>query len=73
MEDEQTPLLATASLNGFVNGSTPRRDSTSGFANAPAILKAVDFPERDNDNPLEWKRGYKRGIIFLLAFMAFTT
>jgi len=26
----------------------------------------------DPDNPREWQRSYKRFIVFLLAFMAFT-
>lgn len=33
----------------------------------------VDFdPEGDPDNPLTWSKSYKRGIVALLAFMAFT-
>jgi len=26
----------------------------------------------DPENPMDWSKSYKRGIIFLLAFMAFT-
>lgn len=34
---------------------------------------SVDFdPNGDPDNPLEWSKGYKRGVVALLAFMAFT-
>lgn len=33
----------------------------------------VDFdPDGDPDNPMEWSRAYKAGVVFLLAFMAFT-
>jgi MFS family permease len=33
---------------------------------------AITFEEGDTDNPLEWPRSYKWGVIMLLAFMAFT-
>jgi hypothetical protein len=33
----------------------------------------VDFdPNGDAENPLEWPRAYKNGVVSLLAFMAFT-
>jgi len=33
----------------------------------------VDFdPNGDPDNPLDWSKGYKLGVVSLLAFMAFT-
>jgi hypothetical protein len=33
----------------------------------------IDFnPDGDPDNPLDWPQSYKRGVILLLAFMAFT-
>ncbi|KAH8594559.1 major facilitator superfamily domain-containing protein [Bisporella sp. PMI_857] len=46
-------------------------------AHAPQVGHAdrplVDFdPAGDPDNPLEWQNTYKRGVILLLAFMAFT-
>lgn len=32
-----------------------------------------DFdPDGDPDNPMDWSPAYKAGIVFLLAFMAFT-
>lgn len=34
----------------------------------------VDFePNGDPENPIEWPKAYKRGIVALLALMAFTT
>lgn len=33
----------------------------------------VDFdPNGDPDNPMDWSKTYKGGVVFLLAFMAFT-
>ena len=33
----------------------------------------VDFdPKGDPENPLDWPKAYKNGVVFLLAFMAFT-
>jgi hypothetical protein len=33
----------------------------------------VDFDSNgDPENPLEWPRAYKIGVVFLLAFMSFT-
>jgi hypothetical protein len=33
----------------------------------------VDFdPKGDAENPLEWPKAYKNGVVALLAFMAFT-
>ena len=33
----------------------------------------VDFdPNGDPDNPMEWPKAYRWGIVVLLAFMAFT-
>jgi len=33
----------------------------------------VDFdPDGDADNPMDWSRAYKAGVVTLLAFMAFT-
>lgn len=29
-------------------------------------------PDGDPENPMEWPKTYQRGVIFLLAFMAFT-
>jgi hypothetical protein len=33
----------------------------------------VDFdPNGDPDNPMDWPKAYKLGVVALLAFMAFT-
>jgi hypothetical protein len=32
----------------------------------------LGFEEGDSHNPLEWPRGYKMGVVSLLALMAFT-
>jgi len=33
----------------------------------------VDFdPNGDPDNPMDWSKGYKMGVVSLLGFMAFT-
>jgi len=33
----------------------------------------VEFdPAGDPENPLDWSNSYKRGVVLLLAFMAFT-
>ncbi|OTB05539.1 hypothetical protein M426DRAFT_319810 [Hypoxylon sp. CI-4A] len=39
----------------------------------PSNKNIVDFnPNGDEENPMEWPRAYKWGIVSLLAFMAFT-
>jgi hypothetical protein len=56
--DESQPLLRQISTE-------PRRPSV----NDPR----VEFdPSGDLDNPLEWPKIYKMGIVSLLALMAFT-
>jgi hypothetical protein len=36
-------------------------------------LPLVDFdPNGDPENPMEWSRAYKMGVVSLLGFMAFT-
>jgi hypothetical protein len=40
----------------------------------PDVPGLVDFdPNGDPENPLEWSKTYKMGVVALLAFMAFTT
>ncbi len=39
----------------------------------PADKDIVDFdPSGDHENPQDWPKAYKWGIVALLAFMAFT-
>jgi hypothetical protein len=62
--DETQPLLtATPSLNNHVTES-----------NHDAVYDSVvKFnPDGDPDNPMDWPQSYKRGVILLLAFVAFT-
>jgi hypothetical protein len=57
--DERQPLL------GHVEEYEQRS------ADRPGL---VDFdPSGDPENPMEWTRAYKMGVVALLAFMAFTT
>jgi hypothetical protein len=57
--DETQPLLGYAIEE---NGQICTREEIS-----------VDFdPNGDPENPLEWPKAYKRGVVALLAFMAFT-
>ena len=43
------------------------------YQNRTTDKPVVDFdPNGDPENPLEWPRAYKLGVVFLLAFMAFT-
>lgn len=57
--DEAQPLL----YNEILVGQSP--DATE--------QPLVDFdPKGDPDNPLNWSKSYKGGIVALLAFMAFT-
>ena len=59
--DETRPLLQDA--DATANGSLKA-------ANANDI---VDFdPSGDPENPRDWPKAYKWGIVALLAFMAFT-
>ncbi|KAI1503808.1 MFS transporter [Biscogniauxia marginata] len=59
--DETQPLLQDTSLL-----YTERQDELSG-------KDIVDFaPEGDVDNPIEWPKAYKWGIVALQAFMSFT-
>ncbi|KUJ11457.1 MFS general substrate transporter [Mollisia scopiformis] len=56
--DEERPLL-----HHVDQGHCPMTDQP-----------VVDFdPKGDIDNPLEWSKAYKLGVISLLSFMAFTT
>lgn len=58
--DEITPLL----IGNLPIDSEPVRKITQPL---------VDFdPVIDEDNPLDWPRAYKNGVVALLAFMAFT-
>lgn len=44
--------------------------SKNGYNNS----QIVDFdPNGDPENPVDWPKAYKRGIVALLALMAFTT
>jgi hypothetical protein len=55
--DESQPLLRQI--------SRPRQPSV--------INPSVEFdPNGDPENPLEWPKGYKIGVVSLLALMAFT-
>ena len=55
---ERQPLLDT--------DSTPQEQENG----KPNIVKFD--PNGDPDNPLDWSTGYRWGITFTLAFMAFT-
>jgi hypothetical protein len=60
--DESQPLLRQP----LIRQISEARDPT---INHPR----VDFdPSGDPDNPLDWPKAYKMGIVSLLAFMAFT-
>lgn len=60
--DETQPLLRDASPDGLENNNDDR-----------LAKDLVDFdPLGDAENPLDWPRAYKWGIVALLAFMAFT-
>jgi hypothetical protein len=61
--DETQPLLSSPSP---VNGHLAEPHG-AGYDNV------VEFnPNGDPDNPMDWPQSYKRGVILLLAFMAFT-
>ena len=62
--DETQPLLGST-----YNGDLERVHSKDDFKNN----RIVDFdPNGDAENPIDWSKTYKRGIVALLAFMAFT-
>ena len=62
LTDEAEPLLSTNKRGGANDGAHSKG----------AIL--VEFDNRgDDENPREWSKGYKRGVVALLALMAFTT
>ncbi|CZR54254.1 related to multidrug resistance protein [Phialocephala subalpina] len=57
--DETEPLLAHVDVNKHQDHTTDR--------------SLIDFnPNGDLDNPMEWSKAYKLGIISLLSLMAFT-
>lgn len=57
--DETQPLLGNESL---------RYDDENA-----KTADVVDFdPNGDEENPMDWPKSYKWGIVALLAFMAFT-
>ena len=60
--DESQPLLRQPLLRQITEPRLPT-------VNDPQ----VDFdPSGDPDNPLDWPKAYKMGVVFLLALMAFT-
>lgn len=60
--DETQPLLAVVSQP--IN--TTEQDNES-------FDHRIDFnPNGDPENPLEWPKAYRNGVILLLAFMSFT-
>ncbi|ROW07762.1 hypothetical protein VMCG_03430 [Cytospora schulzeri] len=62
--DESTPLLPDEAIH-----PTPRNDLLDRVPNKDI----VDFdPHGDTENPMDWPKAYKWGIVALLAFMAFT-
>jgi len=59
--NETEPLLGLA----CVHSQTEPRSTIQ--------LPTVDFDSAgDAENPLDWSRAYKQGVVLLLAFMAFT-
>ena len=63
--DECQPLLQP---------TNERRDSTTGKSQTHEehFTQVAFDPKGDPDNPLEWPVLFKRGIVALLALMAFT-
>jgi hypothetical protein len=60
---ETQPLLTPLLSNGHVIESSHHGEYDN----------VVEFnPQGDEDNPMDWPQSYKRGVIMLLAFMAFT-
>ncbi|KAK5955960.1 hypothetical protein OHC33_002533 [Knufia fluminis] len=61
---ERQPLLED-NQNNDLERATSKDDTDDGFV--------IDFdPAGDPENPIEWSKNYKRGIVALLAFIAFT-
>ncbi|KUI70730.1 hypothetical protein VM1G_05855 [Cytospora mali] len=61
--DESTPLLPDEATD-----PTPRNDQLERVPNKDL----VEFdPHGDTENPMDWPKAYKWGIVALLAFMAF--
>jgi len=63
--NETQPLLAG-------DGDEPLVRSLSKDDLYDSQLAGFD-PEGDPENPIDWPKNYKRGIVALLAFMAFAT
>jgi hypothetical protein len=62
--DETQPLLSPSITNGSYV-----------FEPQPDVVfddRIAFNPDGDPDNPMDWPDSYRRGVIFLLAFMAFT-
>lgn len=60
--DESQPLLRQPLLRQITEPQLPTVND-----------QQVDFdPSGDPDNPLDWSKAYKMGVVFLLALMAFT-
>jgi hypothetical protein len=61
--EETQPLLSSPRLNGYVADEQRKA----------VYNDVIEFnPDGDPDNPMDWPDSYKRGVIFLLAFMAFS-
>ncbi len=63
--DETQPLLQGGRL------TDSERDRGSGDARKDFVIVNFD-PNGDTDNPQEWPKAFRWGIVGLLAFMAFT-
>lgn len=62
--DETTPLLPDEALAPVLSNDQADRVPSKDL---------VEFdPNGDHENPMDWPKAYKWGIVALLAFMAFT-
>lgn len=62
--DETTPLLPDEAIAPVLSNDQADRVPSKDL---------VEFdPNGDHENPMDWPKAYKWGIVALLAFMAFT-
>lgn len=61
-------------MEGIMEETTPLLAHVVEYEHATTEHPVVDFNKlsKDEDNPMDWGPAYKRGIVLLLAFMAFT-
>lgn len=69
--DETQPLLSSNGSENYITQQQQQDQQLSSNEVNKTIIVEFD-PNGDPANPITWPPAYKRGVVTLLAFMAFT-